>query len=95
MDLKSFLSPLSAVQREEFARKCQTTKGHLQNVMYGKSCATDLAVHIERESNSLVTRKELREDWANHWPELISAEGPRGATPPAAPASTTQGVINA
>jgi len=72
MDLKTFTSPMSPEKRDEFARKCFTTRGHLQNVMYGlKSCGTDLAVHIERESGKKVTRQELRKDWANHWPELI------------------------
>jgi DNA-binding transcriptional regulator YdaS (Cro superfamily) len=53
-------------------------------------------VAIERVTNGAVTRQELRpDDWWLIWPELISAEGPHGATPPAAPASTTQGVINA
>lgn len=75
MDLKSYLSPMSPEQRDEFAQRCGTTKGHMQNIMYGmKSCATDLAVSIERESGHQVTRQELREDWASHWPELIEAK---------------------
>lgn len=76
MDLKNYLSPLPPDARDEFAQRCGTTKGHLQNVMYGlKTCATDLAVLIERESGLLVRRWELREDWFRHWPELIGAEG--------------------
>lgn len=73
MDLKSYLSPKSTAERDEFARRCETTRGHLQNVMYGlKSCATDLAVAIERESEQQVRRWELRPaDWHRHWPELI------------------------
>ncbi len=77
MELKTYLSPKTAAERDEFAKRCETTKGHLQNVMYGmKSCATDLAVNIERESGHSVTRQELRDDWANHWPELIAAPTP-------------------
>lgn len=71
MELKTYLATKTALERDEFAKRCGTTKGHLQNVMYGmKSCATDLAVNIERESGHAVTRQELRGDWSNHWPEL-------------------------
>lgn len=77
MDLKTFLTPMAGPAREEFAGRCETTKGHLQNVMYGiKSCATDLAVNIERESAMQVRRWELRpDDWHKHWPELIGSDG--------------------
>lgn len=77
MDLKTFLSPMAAQARDEFAVRCGTTRGHLQNVMYGiKSCATDLAVAIERESGHKVNRWDLRpSDWHKHWPELIGSVG--------------------
>lgn len=76
MDLKNYLSPLPADARDEFAKRCETTKGHLQNVMYGlKTCATDLAVLIERESGFLVRRWDLRADWFRHWPELVGVDG--------------------
>lgn len=77
MELKTYLSPLTPEQREEFAKRCESTKGHLQNIMYGmKTCATDLAVHIDRESKGAVRRWELRPlDWHKHWPELIGVEG--------------------
>lgn len=74
MDLKTFISPMPPDKREEFARKCLTSLGHIQNIMYRmKPCATDLAVRIERESHRGVTRQELRDDWANHWPELVQS----------------------
>jgi len=91
MDLKSFLSPLNAEARDEFAIRCETSRGHLQNVMYGvRPCATDLAVAIERESRQAVRRWELRTtDWHKHWPELIGADG---APPvPKEPETTEQG----
>lgn len=77
MDLKTYLSAMTHEQREEFALKCETTKGHLQNVMYGlKSCATDLAVLIERNSALTVRRWDLRAlDWFKHWPELVKEKG--------------------
>jgi DNA-binding transcriptional regulator YdaS (Cro superfamily) len=70
--LKDFLSAMDGDEREAFARRCGTSRGHLQNVMYGlRTCATDLAVAIERESWKAVRRWDLRADWRNHWPELI------------------------
>ena len=73
MDLKNFFSPLSAEMRDEFAQRCMTSKGHLQNIMYGmKPCAAGLAVLIERESKRKVTRQELRpDDYHLIWPDLI------------------------
>lgn len=77
MDLKTYLSAKTKEEREEFAAKCESTLGHIQNVMYGiRPCAADLAVHIFRESDGLVTRWELRPlDWHKFWPELIGSEG--------------------
>lgn len=76
MDLKTYLSPKSVAERDEFAAACQTTPGHLRNVMYGyKPCATDLAVRIWEQSGGAVTRQELRDDWADHWPELREQAG--------------------
>lgn len=75
MDLRTFLTPMSAEERERFAARCGTSRFHLQNVMYGKTCATDLAVSIERESKRQVRRWELRPDWFKHWPELIGRKG--------------------
>lgn len=80
MDLKTYLTALPPEQREQFAVACLTTAGHMRNVMYGlKSCATDLAVRIEQQSNGKVTRQELRTDWADHWPELRAKGAPRAA----------------
>lgn len=91
MDLKTYLSPLTAADRESLAKRCDTSRGHLQNVMYGiKACATDLAVAIERESHGAVRRWELRPgDWWKHWPELIGSPGapdvPKAPEPEAQP----------
>lgn len=80
MDLKTFVASLPVEEREQFAKDCETTIGHLRNVMYGlKSCATDLAVRIEMRSGGKVTRPELRPDWRNHWPELAAAEPTKAA----------------
>ena len=61
--------------RRRFAERCETSLGHLKNVMYGlRPCAPDLAVSIERESGRSVTRRDLRDDWHRFWPELIKAQ---------------------
>jgi DNA-binding transcriptional regulator YdaS (Cro superfamily) len=77
MDLKSFLAPKDSEARKAFASRCETSMGHLQNVMSGwRTCATDLAVSIERESEGSVRRWDMRpDDWHKHWPELIGAKG--------------------
>ena len=74
MDLKAYLSPMSATEREAFAIRCGTTRGHLQNVAYGKTCAPALAVAIEFNSGGDVKRSELRpHDWRAIWPEYEAA----------------------
>ena len=77
MDLKTFYSGKSTVERDEFARRCDSTRGVLQNIMYGvRPCNPELAVAIERESAGQVRRWDLRPaDWHRIWPELIGADG--------------------
>jgi len=80
MDLKTYLKQMpTEADREAFAKRCETSVGHLRNVSRGdRPCATDLAVLIERESGGEVTRPELRADWANHWPELVDQTATAG-----------------
>lgn len=77
MNLKAFLSEMAAEARDEFARNCATTRGHLQNVMYGiRPCAPELAVQVEKMSHGAVRRWDLRpDDWHRIWPELIGQPG--------------------
>jgi len=77
MDLKTFISGKSTPDRDDFAKRCGTTRGVLQNIMYGlRPCNPELAVSIDRESGGLVRRWDLRpEDWHRIWPELIGADG--------------------
>jgi DNA-binding transcriptional regulator YdaS (Cro superfamily) len=71
MDLKAYLSPMTTQEREAFAERCGTTRGHLQNVAYGKTCAPLLATAIWRESDGKVTRQEMRPaDYWLIWPDL-------------------------
>jgi len=73
MNLRAFLSDLDPAERADFAERCNTSKGHLQNVMYGiRPCSPGLAVLIEQLSEGRVTRKELRPDWMAIWPELAT-----------------------
>lgn len=67
-----------------FALKCDTTLGHLRNVMYGtRPCSPELAVALEVNSDKKVRRWDVRpEDWHRIWPELIGLSGA-----PAAPES--------
>lgn len=73
MDLKTYLKSLGTdPAREEFAAECGTTLGHLRNVSYGKPCSTEIAVAVELNSRSAVTRIELcPENWRLRWPELV------------------------
>lgn len=77
MDLKTFLSDMTVVDRESFAKRCDSTRGVLQNIMYGvRPCSAELAVAVERESGGVVRRWDLRpDDWWRIWPELIGVEG--------------------
>lgn len=78
MDLKTFIQSLDTEKdREAFATRCETTLGHLRNVMYAyRPCGPELAVLIERDTNGAVRRWELRpDDWPRIWPELIDAPG--------------------
>jgi len=67
MELKIYLSNLSADKKTDFAKRCLTSVGHLQNIAYGyKPCGESLAINIERESLGEVTCEALRPDvdWA-------------------------------
>lgn len=71
MDLKSYFYSLPPADRERFAKEAGTTLGHLRNCVYGyKPVSPALAVSIERLSHRKVTRRELRTDWLDIWPEL-------------------------
>lgn len=72
MDLKTFIFSLSVEDREVFAKKCDTSRWHLQNAAYGyKPINAKLAVAIERESKRKVTRQEMFPDsFKSIWPEL-------------------------
>lgn len=77
MELIDYLKTFDADALDAFAKRCQTSAGHLKNVAYGyKPCGIALAVSLEAESGGVVSRKRLRpNDWKRYWPELA----PQGA----------------
>lgn len=79
MDFKPFFFGLPPSKREEFAAKCETTVGHLQNVAYGyRPASAELAVLIERNSKKQVTRVDLfPERFKRIWPELAKTRKPK------------------
>lgn len=63
MDLLTYFKSLPKEERATFAERCGTTEGHLRNVAYScKSCAAELAVNVERESDGAVRVEEIRPD---------------------------------
>ena len=72
MDLKTYLSAITPDEREAFAVRCETSRGHLQNVAYGsRTCAPELCLALERESQGAVKRQDLRpDDFWKIWPDL-------------------------
>nr|WP_144154496.1 YdaS family helix-turn-helix protein [Paraburkholderia sp. BCC1885] len=74
--LKSFIASLPPEERDQFARRCRTTKAFLRNIAYGQRVAGEkLSVLIERESGGAVTRLDLRpDDWRDIWPELVAKQ---------------------
>jgi len=63
---KTYFMGLSPVERDQFAGRCETSRRHLTNIAYGKTCGESLAICIERESKGAVRCEELRPDvdWA-------------------------------
>lgn len=72
--LRSYLNGLDSTQQEEFAKRCGTTIGSLRTALSkGSSLGAELCVAIERESNNQVKRQDLRDNWREVWPELVTA----------------------
>lgn len=71
MSFKKYLFDKLPADRKEFAKRCKTSARHLENVAYGyKALAIKTCVKVEIESGGVVTRKHLRKDWREIWPEL-------------------------
>lgn len=76
MEFKTFFFALPPIEREGFAKKCETSVGHLQNIAYGfRPASAELAVLIEKNSKKQVTRIDLfPERFARIWPELAKPQ---------------------
>jgi DNA-binding transcriptional regulator YdaS (Cro superfamily) len=69
--LITFLNSLDKAQRTDFASRCGTSEGYMRKARStGQKFRCELCVRIEQESNGEVRRQDLREDWADVWPEL-------------------------
>lgn len=53
---------LSVAERDDFAASCGTSRQHLTNICYGKTCGALLAINVERESHGAVRCEDLRPD---------------------------------
>lgn len=74
MELKQHLSSLPRADREQLAKSCNTTVGHLQNVAYGyRAPSVELCVLLEQQTQGVIKRQELVENWQKFWPELATA----------------------
>lgn len=73
MDLKTYLSSLGRGGHKEFAKLLNISKSYLSQLANGRaSLSPTRCVEIEKKSNGLVTRKELKKDeWQDIWPELV------------------------
>lgn len=77
--LKTFLRNLGTEEaRSEFAASCGTSLGHIRNCIGeanregGKRLNAATCVAIESLSKRAVMRWDMRPDWKQIWPELVS-----------------------
>jgi len=69
--LITYLNSLDKAGRADFASRCRTSEGYMRKARSAKQkFRSELCVRIEQQSNGAVTRRDLREDWAEVWPEL-------------------------
>jgi len=62
---------LEPSERDGFAKTIGTTRGYITKATcIGQQFGAALCVSIERETSGEVTRKDLRSDWREIWPEL-------------------------
>ena len=63
IELKNYLSQLTPSERKAFAKRCQTSIGYLNQIMYGNSkCGASLAIKIDKESTGQVSCDSLCPD---------------------------------
>lgn len=70
--LIAYLNSLSKPDRTTFAKSCGTSEGYMRKARSaGQKFRSELCVRIETQSNKVVRRQDLRDDWAEIWPELV------------------------
>lgn len=71
MNLKFYLSSLSAAQRKALASGCKTSVAYLSQIAHGhRKCSVPLAIAIERSTDGAVPVEELLPDLIEHWQYL-------------------------
>ena len=74
-ELREYLNNLSADEQASFAKNCKTSIGFLRKALSaGQRLNAATCVLIWKNSDGLVSRQSLREDWADIWPELADAD---------------------
>lgn len=69
--LIAYLNSLDKDSRIDFAQRCGTSEGYMRKARSAnQKFRCELCVRIEKHSNGAVSRKDLRDDWADVWPEL-------------------------
>jgi DNA-binding transcriptional regulator YdaS (Cro superfamily) len=70
--LREFLNSMTMVEQAAFAKKCKTSIGYLRKAIgINQALRPALCVQIEIQSGGKVTRRMLRKDWRDIWPELV------------------------
>ena len=57
-----YFKALNKEERKGLAKKAKTTVGYLKQIAWGKPAGAVMCNTIERETNGVVTREELRPD---------------------------------
>lgn len=71
MHLRDYISTLERGGAADLARRLKISPSFLSQLASGDSAISPArCVEIERETNGVVSRKDLRDDWIAIWPEL-------------------------
>ncbi|AOY90530.1 hypothetical protein BKK79_00820 [Cupriavidus sp. USMAA2-4] len=71
--LIAYINSLDKQARADFVSRCGTSENYMRKARStGQQFRCELCVAIERASSGAVTRRDLREDWADVWPELAA-----------------------
>lgn len=73
--LRAFLNRLPHGTQQDFATKVGINVMYLRQLAagwQGRKPSAEVCVRIERATNGQVTRRDLRQDWLDIWPELAA-----------------------